>query len=408
MVKILKKLSIDKTVLEVARQRFHQLFANFDTVVISFSGGKDSTVCLNLGLEVARELGKLPLKVYHWDEEAIWPETIDYVSRVANHPDIDFKWLCLPIKHRNACSRKEPYWHPWDPDKKDLWVREMPPGAITELKGFRKGMTVVDCAHIVYGPEHGTVADVRGLRADESLRRYRAVSSREKDNWIGLARDGYSFPVSPIYDWTTKDVWLASMTLGWDYNTTYDTFALMGIPWNSQRVCPPFGEEPLRSLAIYAEGWPEMWDKMIKRVHGAATAARYSRTEIYGFNGLVLPSGFTWQQYTVSLIKMYPAQIKATVAKNVNALINAHKSKTQRRITQEIPDPLTGICWKNLAEVASRADLKQRRAGMMTTKAESTRKNLGIEEIFQSMSEAQISERFDQYCKQKERAKNEI
>ena len=87
---ILKKKTVDQDVYTAALERFHTLFDRFDKVVVSFSGGKDSTACLNLALEVARERGALPLDVYFWDEEAIHPETIEYVQRVAALPDVRF------------------------------------------------------------------------------------------------------------------------------------------------------------------------------------------------------------------------------------------------------------------------------------------------------------------------------
>ena len=73
---ILKKQTTDTDVHTAAVARFHDLFDRFDKVAVSFSGGKDSTACLNVALEVARERGRLPLDVYFFDEEAIHPETI--------------------------------------------------------------------------------------------------------------------------------------------------------------------------------------------------------------------------------------------------------------------------------------------------------------------------------------------
>jgi len=97
---------LDKNVYELALDRVRQAYEMFDTVKVMFSGGKDSTVVLNVVLEVARELNRLPLEVIFFDEEAISYETEDYVRRVAELPDINLRWLCIPIKHRNATSRK--------------------------------------------------------------------------------------------------------------------------------------------------------------------------------------------------------------------------------------------------------------------------------------------------------------
>ena len=380
MARILKKEIIEgENVYEAAIKRFEYLFDNFDKVVVSFSGGKDSTVCLNLAYKVAEQKNKLPLDVYFWDEEAIHPETIEYVERVRANPNIRFKWLCIPIKHRNACSRKEPYWYCWDPSAKDKWVRPMPDNVITEIKGFKWGDSVPDIAHMVYGPEHGTVADVRGIRADESLRRYRSVAMKSKNNWIGGPRNGHNYPVSPIYDWTTFDVWTAPRLFGWDYNHSYDLMAMIGVAPSAQRVCPPYGEEPLGGLWIYAQCWPDLWHKMIGRVHGAATAGRYANTELYGYGKLQLPEGKTWRQWTYDLLELYPKDLKGIVARNITQLIEQHRSKTNRPIHETEPDLHTGLCWKFLAMIANRADLKDRRKGNVATAASLARNRLGLE-----------------------------
>ena len=380
MSRIHKKQFTEQSVYDAALERFNILYDRFDKVVVSFSGGKDSTVCLNLALMVARERKRLPLDVYFWDEEAIHPETIEYVTRVANRDDVRFKWLVVPVMHRNACSRQQPYWYCWNPEEKEKWVRPFPShrSVVTTVPGFALGMTIPDIAHRVYGAEFGTVADVRGLRADESLRRYRAVAMKVRDNWIGAPRDGYSYPVSPIYDWTTFDVWTAPRLHGWDYNRAYDVMAKAGMPPSDQRVCPPYGEEPLSGLWIYAQCWPDLWHKMTRRVHGAATAGRYARTELYGFGNLARPRGLTWRQWTYKLLELYPVELRGVVAANIAQLLAAHKEKTNRPVPEEEADLQTGLSWKFLAMIANRGDLKLRRFGQVTAQASVARAKKGV------------------------------
>jgi predicted phosphoadenosine phosphosulfate sulfurtransferase len=395
MGRILKKEVVaDVNVYDAAIKRFEYLFDNFDKVVVSFSGGKDSTVCLNLALEVAKKKNKLPLDVYFWDEEAIHPDTIEYVERVRQLPEIRFKWLCIPIRHRNACSRKEPYWQCWDPHKKDLWVRDMPdnPDVVTAMKEFKWGDSVPDIAHYVYGPEHGTVADVRGIRADESLRRYRSVAQKTKLNWLGGPRNGHNYPVSPIYDWTTFDVWTAPRLFGWDYNRSYDIMSMLGVAPSTQRVCPPYGEEPLGGLWIYAQGWPQLWHKMINRVHGAATAGRYANTELYGFGKLQLPEGMSWRDWTYALLELYPKDLKGKVANNISNLIAQHKTKTNRPLHETEADLMTGLSWKFLAMIANRGDLKERRKGQVNANASLARDKAGIS--MEDIEEADYGSRY--------------
>jgi predicted phosphoadenosine phosphosulfate sulfurtransferase len=375
----LEKTWMARNVLECARERFRMLHQRFDTVVVSFSGGKDSTVCLHLALEAAEAAGKLPVHAYFWDEEAIHPETIEYVERVRARPDVKLIWLCLPVKHRNACSRQVMYWYCWDPEQEPLWCRPMPEGAIREAKWFRKGMTIPEASPFVYGREYGTVCDVRGIRADESLRRLMSVMNRMEENWLAGARNGHNYPASPIYDWSVTDVWTAPLRFGWDYNRTYDLLYKVGVPLNDQRVCPPFGEEPLGALYRYAICWPDLWDKMVKRVPGAATAARYSRTELYGFGGEKLPEGVTgWREWTERLLALYPSAYRSVIANNIASIIRMHKGKTARPIPETHADPLTGLSWRFMANIVMRGDLKGRRKGKLNDAALTAMEKTGL------------------------------
>lgn len=376
--KVYKKRETATSVYDAALARINDLYDRFDRVVVSFSGGKDSTVCLNLALQVARERGRLPLDVFFFDEEAIHPETVAYVERISRNPDIALKWLCVSIQHRNACSRKEPYWYPWHAADRARWVRPLPAGAITELPGMTHGQAMPEVTHLVYGNTGQTIAEIRGIRADESMRRYQSVASKLTDNWISAGKDGFWFPTSPIYDWTTIDVWTAPLLFGWDYNRTYDVMRKAGVAPSVQRVCPPFGEEPLRGLWLYAVCWPDLWHKMVNRVHGAATAARYAKSEVYGFGKIAPPPGLTWREWTFRQLELYPEEHRSVIAENIRSLMRQHKNKTMRPIPESEPDLMSGISWQFLAMIVNRGDLKGRRAQNAIVKANNEIRKRGM------------------------------
>ena len=116
----MSKTYLPMDVYTAARQRMARVFDDFPNVYLSFSAGKDSGVMLNLALEVAHEKDCLPLNVLILDLEAQYQHTADYIQRVADNPDVNLHWVCLPLHLRNAVSKIQPHWMCWDPDAKDM------------------------------------------------------------------------------------------------------------------------------------------------------------------------------------------------------------------------------------------------------------------------------------------------
>lgn len=375
----LSKEFSDKNVLELARERMRTVFDRFEHVSVSFSGGKDSTVVLQLALEEAERRGRLPLEVVHFDEEAIHPPTIEYVERVSNDPRLNFHWYCLPVRHRNACSRKQPYWYCWNPKEKDIWVRPLPEKAITYLKGFKAGMDVPTACTLFYPEVKTSKIQLLGIRTEESLRRYRAVTNRVEDNWLSLRSGAGGFYRGyPIYDWSSLDVWLPISMFGWDYNRTYDILNMYGFTPLQQRVCPPYGEEPLRGLHLYKACFPKMWEKMLNRVPGAHAAAMYGNSDIYGVRLDEPPEGQTWREYLEIILTLWDDEKEKHLREHINTQVRLHYYKSTKQLHEDINDPVSGMSWKFLCRIALSGDLKNRIAGVATRESGKTCVKLGI------------------------------
>ncbi|MBB5234457.1 DUF3440 domain-containing protein [Deinococcus budaensis] len=375
----LKAEDSDQDVLTLARERMRALFERFDHVSVSFSGGKDSTVVLNLALEAARELGRTPLDVVFYDEECIYTENIDYVRRVAADPDVALRWVCVPVKHRNACSSESPVWYPWAPEDRHLWVRELPQEAITEIPGYDHAdpatrLSIPEVSGLLFPPTLGNVVQLLGIRADESLIRRAAVSRRVVDNYIIKDRGGYGgandvqhagnvWKAYPIYDWRTEDVWLAPKLLGWDYCRVYDLLDQIGFTPGKQRLAPPFGEEPMQRLDQYHQCEPALWDRMLARVPGAQTAKRYSRTELYAFGEIPdKPHGITYEAWLRDLVTSnFPEKEAQAVSKKIRAHLRMHYRKTADALAPHVDHPLTGYSWTFFVKMAMRGNFKDRR-----------------------------------------------
>lgn len=368
-----KKHAVTRDVHDLACSRLEHCFKTFDTVAVFFSGGKDSTVCLNLAIEVARALGKLPLQAMTYDEEAIPPETAEYCRRVVDTQPLVFQWLCLPIKSRNACSRKSPWWYPWAEEDRAKWTRELPPDAIRSLPGFGR-ILHRDAAGFIYPPSYGRVCTVMGIRTQESLNRYMAIAGNKTGHRAFLSGDHWRHITRayPIYDWAHEDVWYAPQRFGWDYNRAYDVMQRAGVPIHNQRCAPPFAEQPLERLWTYAVCWPELWDKMTARVPGANTAGRYARTSLYGYggnDGVVKPDNQTWREFVQSAMDSMAPGDKAAVASGVKQLLDDHKLYSDDPLPEVERHPHSGMSWALIGQLVVRRDLKGRKVLAMRAAA---------------------------------------
>ncbi len=358
-------------------ERLHHIYDLFDHVAVSFSGGKDSTAVLNMALVVARERKRLPLHVVFYDEEAIPMEIEHYVRRVAQNTEIDLRWYCLPVSHTNACSSTQSTWITWDPNEKHRWVRDLPPEAITTLEGYdpsKEILSIPQLGSFMFPPTYGSVGWMLGIRAAESLTRYQAVSRREEENYIvkswagddfGGAKHDYGnlYKVMPIYDWEVEDVWTAPAQYGWDYCEAYDMMEMAGVSPRDQRIAPPYGTQPMKSLWQYRVCFPDMWDKVVKRVDGANTAAMYANTDLYASGRIEKPDQYvTWMDYIEAILSDYDdPEMRSKVAKVIRKYINTNTKKVGAApILPYISHPMSGLTWEILARIALRKDTKGR------------------------------------------------
>jgi predicted phosphoadenosine phosphosulfate sulfurtransferase len=342
------KYRLEKNVLEASIERIEFAFDNFEKIYLSFSAGKDSTVMLHLAMEEAKKRNK-KIGVLIVDLEGQYKLTIDHLEDcIEQYKEyIDLYWVCLPIHLRNAVSVYEPFWKCWDHNQKKNWIRPIPEKAISDQKFFpffRDGMEFEE-----FVPEFGEwysegklTACMVGIRSDESLNRYRTISSKSK---VRFKEKCYTTKVTknvfnfyPIYDWTTEDIWIYHhQNKNKRKNELYELMFKAGVPLSAQRICQPYGDDQRRGLWLFHLIEPETWAKVVARVNGANSGALYVNESgsITGYNKITKPENHTWESFSMLFLNSIP---EITKEHFLNKIYTFNKWWQERGYSNGIPD----------------------------------------------------------------------
>jgi predicted phosphoadenosine phosphosulfate sulfurtransferase len=266
----------DETVWDAALTRIRWLFDEFSHIRVNFSGGKDSTVVLNLALKVAEEKGRLPLEVLFIDQEAEWQSVIDYVRTVMHDPRVKPLWLQCPLLLFNATSTLDPWLHCWEPGKE--WIREREPDSIHDnVFGTDRFAELFEGVQRFLHPDEPAI-NLAGVRTEESPGRFKGLTTYEtyKGATWGKVEDKKRrhYTMYPLYDWSYTDIWKAIHDNNWPYCRLYDAMYQHGVSVPNMRVSNVHHETAVRILFILQQIEPETWNRITARLTGINTAGQ--------------------------------------------------------------------------------------------------------------------------------------
>jgi Predicted phosphoadenosine phosphosulfate sulfotransferase len=378
------KLGID--VLTAAQQRVSEIFDCFERIYVSFSGGKDSSCMLHLVMDEAIKRNRT-VGVLFVDLEGQYKITIEHIHEMlALYGEyIELYWICLPIALRNAVSVYEPKWTCWEPDKD--WIRQPSVEAITDQNYFPFYRYNMEFEEFVpaFGKWYAQgelAACFVGIRADESLNRYRTIKNEKKSKFFDLQYTTWLgeglYNVYPIYDWTVSDIWHYNSKFKLPYNKLYDLMHQAGLTPSQMRICQPYGDDQRKGLWLFHVIEPETWGRVVARVNGANQGALYAKDSgnILGNQKISLPEGHTWESFSVLILASLPDATREHFENKIAVFLRWWQvrgypnsipdfAEPKKEAAKEIPS------WRRICKVLLRNDYWCKGLSFSPTKSES-------------------------------------
>lgn len=347
----MKKQNFNKNVYEASVDRIKFIFENFNKIYVSFSGGKDSGVMLNLFIQYMRKNNiKNKIGIMILDNEANYEYSLNFMHKIIseNLDLLDVYWCCLPITLPCTVSAYDIEWQCWGEKDKERWIRPMPKQEyIVNINNHPFPFFKENMGYQEFWDEFGewysqgkTTACCIGIRTAESLNRFRAIMNEDKETMLGQMwtkkNMDHVYNVYPIYDWRTEDIWTANSKFEWEYNELYDVFYKAGIPISKMRVASPFMSESKSSLNLYRIIDPHTWAKLCARVQGANFVATYGKQ--IGYKSFKLPANHTWKSFTKFLLDTLPdvtkKNFKARFIQSIRFWMKIGRGVSEKIITQ--------------------------------------------------------------------------
>lgn len=290
---------LENNVFEEALDRIRFIYDHHDDVIVSVSGGKDSTILLEMTIMVARERNRLPVKAFFLDQEVEWQGTIDYINKTMRREEVQPYWYQIPFDFTNALSHKRNFVKLWDPLEKDKWIHPYSDISIKENPSEYHRFHDLAANLQNYMTDSEECAVLVGLTMYESpARRLCITTGRYNVNGITWCtrKNNRTRTYWPVYDFKDDDVWTAIAKNKWDYNSVYDQYYRYGVKKKEMRISALIHEMAYGSLQFLQEIEPRTYDKLLIRVPGIDTFAH--AYDMGSITPKELPFAFSsWKEY---------------------------------------------------------------------------------------------------------------
>jgi len=309
----------EDNVLVATQKRIKFLFDNYKNVIISVSGGKDSTIIAHLGVEEAKRQNR-NVGVFFFDEEVVYESTIEQVDYLMtlDKTHITKMWMQIEFNLTNSTSYDEPYLTAWETNKSKLWMHKKKSYAIKHKKWDESTEKIankeigLDFYDVIHNWEntYKDTAFIIGLRTEESLNRWRSVMKNPvnvngEDIYWATGKPNNCVSCYPIYDWKFQDVWKYIYDNDLKYSKIYDYQYKKGFNIPDMRISSLIHEKSFKSIQELPEFEPRTYNKLVKRIKGIQMAQETAKDKKL-FQVQKLPKNYkSWKEYRDFLIMTF-------------------------------------------------------------------------------------------------------
>jgi len=198
---------------------------------VSFSGGKDSTVLLDMVLKEAPDIS-----IIWFDDGWDYPETHEFLKKTEER-------IGRKIIHVNS------------PLTAKFWKTEMTYGGDDPAYPHESDIEYQDWARQFNG-------SFMGLRREESVQRHFTLAKSS----LYYCASFKHWHCSPLANWKWEDIWGYIGGMDIEYNQVYPKLYDMGITLEKSRVGPLTAWMIYQwgSLATIKRGWPDLYNRFMK------------------------------------------------------------------------------------------------------------------------------------------------
>lgn len=327
----------DRNVYEAALDRIDRVYSSHDEVWVSYSGGKDSLVCLKLMEEYLDSKGwKDKINVIFRDEEVINGSIRDFVLSQYDNPRYNFVYLATPLQSEIYILGEKRKYIQWDEKRKDNWIVPKPDVAQT-MKGVMKQE---EFEKYFFKDKRKRIALCIGIRAQESLLRFQGITASTIPYLTKSALVKNVSMFKPVYDWSEKDVFKYFYDKDIEYCKVYDSQVFNKDPL---RVASAIHAEAAKQLHKLKTSDPVLYNQIMEVFPEVDVQARYYKSMMKGNTEKIAyeykeKAGDAWGAIYLYIKENITDQYQYNQAMQKVAQVRRSRAKNQKP-----DDPLAGF-----------------------------------------------------------------